>query len=125
MKGYWIFWRFFFCIHWDDHVALSLLLLICRIYLMICIYWTISTSLGWNQLNHGAWCFWYIVWYALSTLLRIFHYRDWTIILFVAVVVSLPSFKMSVILAHRMILVAFLPFLFHRKVWGVLVLVLL
>jgi hypothetical protein len=47
------------------------------------------------------------------------------ILLIIFTSTSLFGFGMSVILASRMSLVVFLPFLFPGKVWGVLVLVLL
>jgi hypothetical protein len=39
----------------------SLLLLIGCIHLMISVCWTISASLGWSQLEHYIWSFWYVV----------------------------------------------------------------
>jgi hypothetical protein len=32
---------------------------------LICICWTIPVSLGWSQLGHGEWSFWYVVRFCL------------------------------------------------------------
>jgi hypothetical protein len=69
---------------------------------------------------------WYVVEFSFSLFYwgfcKISSFKRFIIILFL--VVSLSSFVTSVILLHRMSLIVFLPFLFHGKVWGVLILLL-
>jgi hypothetical protein len=53
------------------------------------------------------------------------HQRNWPIIFFFVVFVSLLSFGIGVILALYTVFGTFFPFLLHGLVWGVLVLILL
>jgi hypothetical protein len=76
-----------------------------------------------------SWCLIVLMccWVQLASICLIIFASNWTRMLVynsLFFVVSLSSFQMSVILFHRS-LVAFLPFLFHVKVWGILVLVFL
>jgi hypothetical protein len=48
----------FFCL-WFCSCAAS--------HLFLCVCWTIPASLGWSQLGHGEWSFWYVVGFSLPS----------------------------------------------------------
>jgi hypothetical protein len=62
----------FSCIYWDDQVFFChYFCWYAVLHLMIIVCWTIPAVLGWSQLDHWVWSFWY----AAEFCLPIFYWR--------------------------------------------------
>jgi hypothetical protein len=102
------------------------------LYTVLCLWiyacWAFLASLEWNQLGHDVWSFWHIIGFCLPVFcleylhlysLKILVYNSlfWLFLYWVSEWVQCWLYRMS--------LVVFLHFLFHGKVWVVLMLILL